>query len=297
MFYPLIYGEILFDQFEDGSRVLGGAPFNVAWHLQGLGLGPLMVSAIGTDSLADEVLASTGKWGMQTGYIQRHAEYPTGTVRVELKNGQPAFEIVNHVAYDEIAQENVLNYIKQSVPDILYHGSLAARSNTSRNTLHAIKEHCHCSVFVDINLRPPWWNPALIKELLQGATWLKLNDDELTILCNEMNIVTDDLESKINYLLEKYGLKAVIVTLGEKGSVIQNRDNCYHSNPVQVDNIVDTVGAGDGFSAVAIMGLLNDWDLPVLLERANRFAARICEQRGAICQDIDFYKDFLRQWN
>ncbi|MBA1332725.1 carbohydrate kinase, partial [Candidatus Endoriftia persephone str. Guaymas] len=49
--HPIIFGEVLFDCFEDGSRVLGGAPFNVAWHLQALGAAPLFISRVGDDSL------------------------------------------------------------------------------------------------------------------------------------------------------------------------------------------------------------------------------------------------------
>ncbi|NIR30149.1 MAG: carbohydrate kinase, partial [Gammaproteobacteria bacterium] len=52
---PVVFGEVLFDQFEDGDAVLGGAPFNVAWHLQGLGLRPFFASRIGEDRLGERV--------------------------------------------------------------------------------------------------------------------------------------------------------------------------------------------------------------------------------------------------
>ena len=56
---PVVFGEVLFDIFPDGSRVLGGAPFNVAWHLQAFGCAPLFVSRIGEDENGEQVRAAT----------------------------------------------------------------------------------------------------------------------------------------------------------------------------------------------------------------------------------------------
>ena len=55
---PLVFGEVLFDEMPDGARILGGAPFNVAWHLEAFGLRPLMITRIGVDQQGDEVLAA-----------------------------------------------------------------------------------------------------------------------------------------------------------------------------------------------------------------------------------------------
>jgi sugar/nucleoside kinase (ribokinase family) len=52
---PCIFGEVLFDHFPDGKRVLGGAPFNVAWHLQAFGEAPRFISRVGDDAEGDEI--------------------------------------------------------------------------------------------------------------------------------------------------------------------------------------------------------------------------------------------------
>ena len=62
---PWIFGEVLFDCFPDGSRVLGGAPFNVAWHLQALGLEPLFLSRVGRDAAGREIRTAMGEWACQ----------------------------------------------------------------------------------------------------------------------------------------------------------------------------------------------------------------------------------------
>ena len=91
---PAVFGEVLFDRFEDGSSVLGGAPFNVVWHLQGFGLEPLLISRVGNDRLGEQVIAAMESWGMDTRGIQFDKDHPTGTVNVTLNNGQPTFDIV-----------------------------------------------------------------------------------------------------------------------------------------------------------------------------------------------------------
>lgn len=297
MSYPLIFGEILFDQFEDGSQVLGGAPFNVAWHLQGLGLNPKILSGVGNDVFGDEILAAAHGWNMDTALIQQSDSYSTGTVQVRLESGQPTFDIVSDVAYDHISPGSLQNDLTLEPPGIFYHGSLAARASESRQTLLNIRENMVCPVFIDINLRPPWTDLSLVDMLIHKTTWLKLNKDELNELVGSNANSVSDLQTQAAILLKKYRLKAIIVTLGAGGAFILDSDNCYQSKPSRVDNMVDAVGAGDGFSAVTITGLLKQWDYPLILERASEFAARICEQRGAISRDIDFYQRFLSQWD
>lgn len=276
--------------------MLGGAPFNVAWHLQGFGLQPLICSRIGSDPLADEILSAIDAWGMDPCLIQRDKTHPTGTVQVALENGQPSFDIVRDVAYDFISEkcENIVS--KNTPPQLLYHGSLALRSDISRQTLFSLRKKLTCPVFVDINLRAPWWDISLLEWLLQGTTWLKLNQDELITIAHATGVQGHELVTLARTFLQRYQMTALIVTLGEKGAFIVDDSNYYQSEPVRVDNMVDAVGAGDGFSAVTIAGLIQGWEYSVILERASEFAARICEQRGAICQNREFYQRFQSRW-
>ena len=295
MTYPLIFGEILYDQFTD-SQVLGGAPFNVAWHLQGLGLRPKIVSRIGKDVLGDQILQEIHAWQLDDSYIQRDEKHATGTVKITLDHGQPTFNITEDVAYDHISPENILSSILKNPPSLVYHGSLAIRQPTSRNTLLELREKLGCPVFVDINMRAPWWDSTMIDEILPGTNWLKLNEQELQIITDHKTNEESELSVSAQKLLKKYQLDAIIVTLGERGAFIVDASDYYHSEPVQVTNLVDAVGAGDGFSAVSIAGLLQGWEYPLILNRATAFAAQICQQRGAINTDKEFYASQMVRW-
>ncbi len=296
MTYPLIFGEILFDQFPDGD-VLGGAPFNVAWHLQGFGLSPKIVSRVGRDPLGKKILAEIQKWQLDDSYVQVDDQRATGTVKITLEQGQPAFDITQDVAYDHISVEKLLTDLNNNTPSLVYHGSLAARHSNSRSALMAIKESLDSPVFVDINLRKPWYDLATIDSLLKNTQWLKLNEDELTLLTKSTAHSDTELINLAQRFREQYELNAIIVTLGARGAFIVNDAECYRSEPVPDIEMVDAVGAGDGFSAVTITGLLQGWDFPLILQRATAFAAAICQQRGAINTDRNFYSRQMSEWN
>lgn len=292
MNYPLIFGEVLFDQFADGSVVLGGAPFNVAWHLTALGCRPLMLSRIGQDPLGTRVQSAMQDWGMPQELLQHDSVKATGTVDVVLQQGQPSFQIVPDVAYDHIALPASLATLQAAPPALLYHGTLAVRAATSRDTLLTLRNTLATPVFMDINLRAPWWRQEFLPTLLKDTHWLKLNQDEL----QQLAPAGGDIVTQARALLSRYAMRAVIVTRGEEGAFVVTPDALFTSAPARVAKVQDTVGAGDGFSAIVITGILLNWDWQATLDRASEFAARICEQRGATIQDKDFYTTLMQRW-
>jgi fructokinase len=285
---PLIFGEVLFDQFEDGSSVLGGAPFNVAWHLQAFGMQPLFVSRVGDDSYGRRIRHEMQQWGMSTAGLQKDSTYPTGLVSVRIKNNEPSFDILAERAYDHISAA-ALPPIK---PSLIYHGSLAVRHPDSAAALTAIKQH-HAPIFIDVNLRPPWWQAATLEKLLQQASWAKLNNNEVDTLI-EGDATTED---KARELLHRFDLETVILTLGEQGATALTKYGDHNSvAPNQTLNIVDTVGAGDAFASVCILGYLKQWSLAIILERAQAFASALVQIRGATISDRNFYQPFIKDW-
>jgi len=180
---PLVIGEVLFDSFPDGHAVLGGAPFNVAWHLQGFGVSPLMVSSVGDDKHGERVLKIMQQWGMDTRAMQINSEHPTGQVTVSLQDGQPSYDICADQAYDHIRFEPIVALLNQCKTqhqtfNLLYHGSLYTRTPAAQQTLQQLQASIDTKTFVDVNLRPPWWSRDDVMRLLQKATWVKLNEDE-----------------------------------------------------------------------------------------------------------------------
>ncbi len=291
---PLIFGEVLFDHFPDGSRVLGGAPFNVAWHLQGFQVNPLFVSRIGDDVSGHEVLEKMAIWGMDTRGIQRDQSHPTGTVQVSLIDGQPSFEICPEQAYDYIQRAPVADILTKDKFTLLYYGSLAARNAITQKTLHWLSDTTNIPAFVDINLRAPWWTPQEIQWAINSAHYLKLNSDEFNQIAGDTP--TSQRREAARALLNTYGTKLLILTLGAEGALlVSNMDELYAAAP-PINDIIDTVGAGDAFSAVTLLGLLRGWEHARILNNALDFAAAICRLRGATIVDRAFYHDFLQRW-
>ena len=179
-----IFGEVLFDHFSDGSRVLGGAPFNVAWHLQAFGQAPRFISRIDDDPAGHEIAALMDGWDMSRDAVQTDSKHPTGSVQVLIHNGEPHYDIVADSAYDFI-DGNLLE--QKQTQGVLYHGSLATRNPVSRKALQTAKAEHQGKVFIDVNLRPPWWERETLLPMLQDADWVKLNEAELSALCPEVS--------------------------------------------------------------------------------------------------------------
>jgi len=290
---PVIFGEVLFDVFPDGEIVMGGAPLNVAWHLKGFGINPLLVSRLGSDDNGQSVLDKMTHWGLDVSGIQRDEIHPTGRVEISLKNGQPEFSILPEQAYDYIDTVQARAAVEGQDIAMLYHGSLAVRNPVSLAALNELKAVCNGSIFVDINLREPWWNHHDVDALITSAHWLKLNDAELIELSNNPG-------SDLNLLAEDYvcssKLKHLVLTLGDKGACLFEHGNILKGDPVPAKNILDTVGAGDAFSSVIILGALMGWSSEVTMPRALAFASLLCTIRGATIPDPEKYKALLKSW-
>jgi fructokinase len=284
-----VFGEVLFDHFPDGSRILGGAPFNVAWHLQAFGQSPRFISRIGDDPPGHEIAALMDAWGMSREALQTDCEHSTGSVRVLIRDGEPHYEIVADCAYDFIAGELLEDRTTQG---ILYHGSLAVRNPVARAALQATKDRHQGKIFIDVNLRPPWWERETLLPLLHDADWVKLNEAELAALCSEGL----GLETAMQAFCARFDLETLVVTRGEKGAVAWNRRQHFVVvKPPASTAVVDTVGAGDAFAALLLLGLSKQWSLETTLEWAQTFACALVGRRGATVADRAFYRAFSEQ--
>ena len=283
-----IFGEVLFDRFPDGKRVLGGAPFNVAWHLQAFGQAPYFVSRVGADPEGESIRNAMRDWGMDLAGLQTDSTHPTGRVDVSITAGEPSYDIVHPCAYDAIAPP-------ASAPDcrLLYHGSLALRSPVSRSALQHLLA-CHPeTVFVDVNLRPPWWRQEDVLAMLDTADWVKLNGDEL----QKLAALDGSPERSAAEFLERHGLKGLVLTHGAGGAEVLTASGGRSSvTPDAEVEVVDTVGAGDAFASVVILGLIQGWPTPLMLERAQAFASRLVANRGATLHDPALYRPFIDDW-
>ena len=287
---PVVYGEVLFDKFPDGSMVPGGAPFNVAWHLQAFGMQPLFISRVGDDALGRNIRAMMQDWDLSTAGLQLDSQRPTGTVEVTIQEGEPGFDIVNDRAYDHIDAGS----IPPVETALIYHGTLILRNACSANSLTWLRDKYRKPVFVDVNLRPPWWNHNRVIDTLYQVNCVKLNETELDLLMDR----EQQLEQKAQDFLREREISRLIVTRGDKGAVsFDSTGSSCAINPASgTVDVTDTVGAGDAFSSIVILGILRGWPVHTTMERAQQFASAIVGIRGAVVNDRKFYQPFIKHW-
>ncbi|WP_442511195.1 carbohydrate kinase family protein [Novipirellula sp. SH528] len=300
---PLVIGEVLLDHFPDGRSILGGAPFNVAWNLQGFGRKPTFVSSVGDDQEGKQIKERMANWGMKLDGLQTNPEHQTGAVQVSLENGQPSYEIVFPRAYDFIQCPEVnpssgdtgntfgsrsSAYEEHSV---FYHGTLAWRGEQTRDTLKHWIANSTASRFVDINIREPWFDAKWLPELLEGADFVKLNDEELAGITGMPCETDDDVKRAVEKVSSLYGAAVVyFITCGARGAYAITHDQTYFASAPPPESMVDTVGAGDGFAAATIDGILAGISYQQVIDRAVGFASRICGLRGATSNDESIYQ-------
>lgn len=292
-----LFGEVLADRFPDRS-VLGGAPFNVARHLQAFGLHPVLITRTGNDALRDELLTSMKRFGMDMLGVQCDPVHPTGQVVVHMEPGGHRFEISPNQAYDFI-HAGVARMVALSVqPELIYFGTLAQRHKVSRRALNLLLQSVGAPHFLDINLRAPWFDLQTIRRSLLRADLVKVNNEELSDIARQLKLPGNNAIAQATALIERFSLESVVVTCGEKGAWQLSKDGTQTNadGGVLSGGIVDTVGAGDGFASVLIFGTLQGWPASLTLARANHFAAALCGIRGAIPDGDGFYDSFLREW-
>ncbi len=260
----LSFGEILFDCFGDDAH-LGGAPLNLAVHLQRLGAEVTLVSAIGRDPLGDRALEIITREKLSADGIARVSQ-PTGTVSVTLdKDGVANYIFSTDSAYDHIP-------VPQNLPgefDLFCFGTLAQRAPESRNTLKTLLAQTRARVFYDVNLRQNFFSPEILSESLRAADLVKLNEDELPAIA-EIFALPPTPEA----IAEHFHIDTVILTLGPQGCQILHQGETTVS-PAFPTQVVSTVGAGDSFSAAFLHSLLTGLPTPTAARNGNRLASQI----------------------
>ena len=270
------FGEILWDVI-DGVPHLGGAPFNFAAHAARLGLKTAIVSAVGCDELGTKAIAAAERFGVDVSLVERHPSLPTGIVNVTLADGIPSYEIVRPVAWDEISCGSAADAATVP-PKVFYFGTLAQRSPVSAATLRRLLRAFDASLtFFDVNLRQDWWSEELVCKCLESVDVLKVNDEEMKTL----GFSPEALFSRFPRL------KTVVETRGAEGCRVASRVEAAFDSPAICDGpVVDTVGAGDSFSAAFIAAVLRGESLKAAAEAGNRLAGKVAARAGAIPEDI-----------
>jgi fructokinase len=287
----LCFGEILWDFLPDGLFP-GGASLNAAYHLHWHGVNARVISAVGRDVLGDELLRRCTNWGLPTDGIARLDEVSTGHVRVDIGgNGDARFDIVTNVAWDKIPATDASLHAAAQAGAFLF-GSLAQRSQQNRTTLDRLLAAlpAHAWRVLDANLRPPYDDLELVRQLAHKATVWKLNAAEAARLAANETERPGREETHARLLAEMSGCGFVVVTAGARGAgLLRNGRWLWEPGlPVQV---ADTVGAGDAFVASLVAHLLHGKMPDIeILARACRLGEWVASRRGstpAYCEKTD----------
>ncbi len=273
-------GEVLWDLLPSG-RQLGGAPANFAYHAHALGAEGIAVSCVGDDDPGKEILDCLGSLSLDTEHIAIDGRHPTGTVSVEVDNaGVPSYRIQEDVAWDFIPESEAMSRLAGAADAVCF-GSLAQRNPVSRATIRAFLRKTRPSALriFDVNLRQDYYDREVIEASLRLANVLKLNEDELQLIAGLLALggPTDELATDLS---RRFDLSLVALTKGPHGSVLYERGR-QSRHPGVSTEVVDTVGAGDAFTAALTLGIWRGLQLDRLSQVANRVAAYVCTQAGA----------------
>lgn len=274
------FGEALWDVFPEGRKI-GGAPANFAYHVAQWGLDSCAVSAIGNDELGDDIVRKFDENGLN--YRLERVDFPTGTVQVTLdENKVPSYNIMEGVAWDNIPMTPELEALARDCRAVCF-GSLAQRSAVSRATINAFIDMMpedSLKIF-DINLRQHYYTEEIICDSMKKADILKINDEEILVVAQLLDVTEKSEREICKVLLDKFDLRMVILTCGDRGSYVLTRDESSWVDTPKV-SVVSTVGAGDSFTGTFIASILLGKTLRQAHEAAVKVSAYVCTCQGAM---------------
>lgn len=271
-------GELLWDMLPSG-KAIGGAPANFAYHAGRLGEEGWVVSAVGDDALGHEILDVLDEKRLHS--LVAMVDKPTGTVQVSLDDaGVPTYTIVEDVAWDHIPFTPKMQDLA-SRADAVCFGSLVQRNGSRASVLKFLEAVPASTLKVfDINLRQHFYTPEILRKSLEIADVLKINDEEIVTLSEMFGLGSDPREA-CRKLIGQYSLRFVLLTKGAQGSEVISPDEVIPQGVGKVD-VVDTVGAGDAFTAAFTVAYLRGDSLADAQKLAGEVTAYVCSHKGAM---------------
>lgn len=280
---PLLIGlgELLWDVLPEGEQ-LGGAPANFSYHAAAMGAEGFVVSTVGRDQRGERALRELAGKGLATAGIAASDGYPTGYVEAKLDgHGVASYRFPDDVAWDHLIVNGAAEAAAIRAAAVCF-GSLCQRSADSRRAIERFLGQVPLTALkiFDVNLRQGFYSEEVLRFSLHQADVVKLNDDELPVVAGLFHLSGDPKEQLLQ-LRQRFGLRLAILTRGGQGSLLVTAAEVSDHPGVAAD-LVDTIGAGDSFTAATTVGLLLGLPLAEINERANTLAAFVCSRTGAM---------------
>ena len=292
-----VLGEALIDRFANAD-VIGGAPFNVARNLALLGAAPVMITRIGSDALGDLIADEFVRFDMASIGLQRDPARATGIVTVRMSGTHHHFEIGADSAWDHLDAGDAARVVRESAPRVIYFGTLAQRNPTSRDAIHAALAASDAVPILDLNLRDGADNRTVAEDSLNRAMLAKVNADEFEQLVEWFLQPSQRSEpAAVEMLVKRFDLKRLTVTRGAEGWTCLDVNEGWFEGAAAPVEVRDTVGAGDAFAAVLVLGELSGWALHTTLRRASAHASAVCGIAGAVDVTSNIYSKARDAWS
>ena len=273
----ICFGEVLWDMLPTG-KLPGGAPMNVAYHLNALGIDSSIISRVGKDDLGAELIGFLTEKHISVDFVQHDAVLPTGLVNVKLdEQGSPTYQIEKPVAWDNILLTSAIME-KVAEADALVYGSLVCRNEVSENTLFELLKRAKKKIF-DVNIREPFYEQLLIEHLMTAAEIVKMNEHELELISGWYNN-EKDFSKQMKFLYDRFDLETLIVSQGSVGAYCLENDTLYFQESFKI-MVKDTIGSGDAFLAGFLSEKMHGKTPQECLLTACKVGAYVATQAGA----------------
>lgn len=284
MFVATETGELA--DVEHFMKRVAGAELNVATGLARLGLSVGWVSRVGEDSFGRFVLNSLAKEGIDACGVSKDSRFATGfQLKSKVENGtDPIVEYFRKgSAASHLSPDDFNEAYFASARHLHLSGVAAALSESSYALLDRAARTMKAqgkTISFDPNLRPTLWKSEA--EMVEKLNQLAFQADWVLPGLKEGMILTGQQtpEAIADFYLTR-GVRAVIIKTGSDGAWYKTADGEQGVvSAVKVDNVVDTVGAGDGFAVGVISALLEGKPLPQAVKRGNKIGSLAIQVQG-----------------
>jgi len=272
------------------KKCFGGAPMNTLVGVARLGSSSGAVTAVGEDPFGEFLIQELKKNEVDTSHVKVERGRRTTIAFVANKpaTGERSFVFyrrpwVAGTADSALTIENAdLDYISKA--SILHVSGFSLSQNPSRRAVLSAVEHARrvgVKVSFDPTLRVDVWNSERTVRRLYNQM-LRLSDIATFSQEEAAFIFGTDSPDKAAETALKYGVGAVGMKLGADGALVETREGRKVHVPAFDVRVVDTTGAGDGWNAGLLVGLLKGWDLKTCVIVANAVGALVVTRHGAI---------------
>jgi 2-dehydro-3-deoxygluconokinase len=268
------------------ARMTAGAELNFAIGIARLGLSVGYLTRLGEDSFGRYLAEAVAHEGVQLGVPGFDATRGTGFMLKSRSDNGSDPQIEYH-RKGSAASAMTLADIPKGTVEAVRHlhltGIYVAVSAHTRELVFALAQQARAAgrtVSFDPNLRPRLWSSQA--EMVTTLNQLATHADYVLPGLEEGRLLTgcDSAEGVTDFYLQQ-GARCVIVKLGAEGAYYANQAGERGYAPgVPVARVVDTVGAGDGFAAGVVSGLLEGLPLHVATSRGNAIGARVVQFPG-----------------